>query len=474
MAQANDEGGDPTGPSGPSRPSGPSGASGPWALSALAAAQAIAAGTLTSEALVRSCLDRVAEREPASHAWVYLDPQSALAEARARDAVPAMGPLHGIPVGVKDMFDTAEMPTAYGSAIYEGHTPTRDAGVVRELRAAGAVILGKTVTTEFAYRRPGPTRNPHNTGHTPGGSSSGSAAAVAVGMVPLSLGTQTGGSVIRPASFCGISGMKPTYGFVSWDGLHPLATALDTVGWFARSVEDLALIGSVLNPGQPFDLSWGSESRERESSESVRAPRIAVCQTAETPHATAEANDAVDAAADAASRAGFAITQERLAPECDGLGEAWEQLVAVGAVSAFAAEYARDEHALSPEIRELVERGRAVTATTRAAAEALALAGRAQLGELFGRVDALLVPAAPGEAPEGLTSTGDPVFNRVWTLLRLPCVTLPATRGPRDLPVGVQLVGRHGRDRELLAIAQRLEAALAEAGMGATLPVPAT
>ena len=414
----------------------------PARLTASEAARRIAEGALTSEALVGACLARIEEREPLVQAWAALDPADVLARARAADAVARAGPLHGVPFGVKDIFDTTELPTEYGSPLYEGNQPASDSAAVAALREAGALVLGKTVTTEFAYRTPGATRNPHHPDHTPGGSSSGSAAAVADGMVPFALGTQTGGSTIRPAAFCGIFAFKPTYGFVNSDGVHPLATALDTVGWFARSIEDLALVGAVLSTTQSAALDAPSQPL-----------RIGVVRTVEWGRVSPAGQRAIEETAAAIEAAGGQVSDLDLPAECDGLGGAWDSIVAAGAASAFAREYREQRDGLSPALRELIEAGRALGGPARSEAESLALHCRAAVSETFAQVDAFLTPSAPGEAPVGLSSTGDPLCNRVWTLLRLPCVALPSGRGEGGLPIGVQLVGRHGGDQSLLELA---------------------
>ncbi len=414
----------------------------PTHLTASEAARRIAEGSLTSEALVRACLARTGEREPLIRAWAAIDPDDALERARAADAATPAGPLHGVPFGVKDIFDTAELPTRYGSPLYEDHQAARDCGAVAALREAGALVLGKTVTTEFAFRTPGPTRNPHQPGHTPGGSSSGSAAAVADGMVPIALGSQTGGSTIRPAAFCGIFAFKPTYGFVNSDGVHPLATALDTVGWFARSIEDLALVGAVLSTTQSAALEPPTQPL-----------RIGVVRTPEWGRVSPAGQRAIEETAATIAAAGGQVSDLDLPAECDGLGDAWDVIVAAGAASAFATEYRDRRDGLSPALRELIERGHALGAAERSAAESLALHCRAAVSETFAQFDAFLTPSAPGEAPAGIATTGDPLCNRVWTLLRLPCVALPAGAGEGGLPVGVQLVGRHGGDQSLLELA---------------------
>ena len=417
----------------------------PARLTAGEAARRIAAGSLSSEVLLRACLARIDAREPVVRAWAQLDREDAIARAKALDATPPMGPLHGVPFGVKDIFDTAELPTAYGSSLYAGHRPVHDSAPVAALREAGALVLGKTVTTEFAYRTPGPTRNPHNPGHTPGGSSSGSAAAVADFMAPIALGSQTGGSTIRPAAFCGVFGFKPTYGFVSTDGMHPLAMALDTVGWFARSIEDLALVGAVLSTTQSAGLAAPPSPL-----------RIGVVRTPEWDRVSTAARNALEAAAAAIEAGGAQLQELELPEDCDGLGDAWQTVTAAGAASAFARDYREHPDGLSAPLRGLIEAGRALAGPTRSEAESLALHCRAAVSETFADFDAFLTPSAPGEAPAGIASTGDPLFNRVWTLLRLPCVGLPAGVGEAWLPLGVQLVGRHGGDQSLLEVARRV------------------
>jgi Asp-tRNA(Asn)/Glu-tRNA(Gln) amidotransferase A subunit family amidase len=388
---------------------------------------------------VSACLERISARENDVRAWVDFDPEPALAEARERDAEPARGPLHGVPIGVKDIIDTADRPTQHGSPIFAGHRPAADASCVAALRAAGAVVLGKTQTTEFAGYAPAPTHNPHALDHTPGGSSSGSAAAVAAGMVPVALGTQNAGSVVRPAAFCGVLGFKPTFGLVDRRGVGALAPSLDTVGWFARSAGDLALLLDVLAPG----------------SGGAAAERVALVRT---PH---------DAEADADEHAALAAAAEALgAPETDwpaafdGLTEAQLAVMAYEAAGVLGPLRAEHAQRMSPALLGLLEQGDAVEPGAYAAALARARAAWAALPASFGGFDALLVPAVRGEAPAGLDSTGDPLFCRAWTLLGVPAVAVPAGRGAHGLPVGVQLVGRPGADRGLVDLAGRLQAAL--------------
>ena len=396
---------------------------------ALEAAAAIAAGETTSEALVRSCLERIDEREEAIGAWIHLDRDLALAEARARDAGPTLSPLHGVPVAIKDVLDTAPMPTGYGSPIYAGHRPRADAACVALLRAAGMVVLGKTVTTEFAYRHPGKTRNPVNPGYTPGGSSSGSAAAVADFMVPLAIGTQTAGSVIRPASYCGAVGYKPAYGTINRAGLKILAESLDTIGVFARSVADAALFVDIL------------AGRPPEAVTADRPPRVGVCRTPAWSLAEPATRAALEDAAGRLERAGALVEDMALPPPLTDAAGAQETIQTYEAWRALSHE--RQVHAdqLSDAIKEQLKRGGDCPPERYAAALETASRCRSAVGAVFSEFDVLLTPSAPGEAPRGLASTGNPIFNRPWTLLGLPCTSIPSFTGPQGLPVGVQVVG---------------------------------
>jgi Asp-tRNA(Asn)/Glu-tRNA(Gln) amidotransferase A subunit family amidase len=418
-------------------------------LSASEAARRIAEGRLTSRALVESCLERIAKRETDVAAWAHIDADQALAEARARDQSPPQGPLHGVPIGVKDIMNTADLPTAYGSRAYVGYRPGVDAACVALARAAGAVILGKTVTTEFAAMSPGKTRNPHHPAHTPGGSSSGSAAAVADGMVPLAFGTQTAGSIIRPASFCGVVGMKPSFGLVAIAGTKALAPSLDTVGGFAREVADIALFLAALTDRPEL----------RPAAPAVR-PRIGVFRPQPWERAEAATIAALETARAALARAGAEIAERGAFAEFDGLVAAQNTIMTHEAARNLAWERLNRGREIMPRTAALLAEGAEVSAAAYDAARAEAAAARAGLDAFFGTVDAMLVPAAPGPAP-AIDTTGDAVFNRAWTLLHVPCITLPVERGA--LPVGVQLVGRIGDDARLLAVALFAEAALAAA-----------
>jgi Asp-tRNA(Asn)/Glu-tRNA(Gln) amidotransferase A subunit family amidase len=384
-------------------------------------------------ALVQACLDRIAEREPVVGAWAHLDPEAALAQARARDAEPPRSPLHGVPVGVKDIIDTADLPTEQGSSIHAGRRPDADAVCVRRLREAGGVVLGKTVTTEFATYQPAKTVNPLDPSRTPGGSSSGSAAAVADGMVPLALGSQTAGSTIRPASFCGVLGFKPTHGAVDLAGVLQLSARLDTIGLFAREPRDLALLAGALLPP-------GSARQD--------PPRLAFARTAHWEQADASGRAAVERAAELLS-----AEEIELPAEFAGLPAAQETVMAVDAARSLAFEREHHRDLLSEPLQTLLDTGLATSEEAYAAALSLTGRCRARLRDVMAGFDAILTPASLGEAPVGLDSTGDPLFCRAWTLLGTPAVSVPGMRGESGMPIGVQLVARPGEDHALLGVA---------------------
>ncbi len=414
------------------------------------AARQIADRRLSAEALVKVCLDRIEARETVVGAWQFLDRERALAAARQRDAEPPRGPLHGIPIAVKDLIDTVDMPTGYGSPIYRDHRPAADASCVALARAAGAIVLGKTVTTEFAAFTPGKTANPRNPAHTPGGSSSGSAAAVADGMVPLAFGTQTAGSVIRPAAYCGCVGYKPSFGLINRAGVKPLADSLDTVGVLARAVEDAAFFAGVLSERPALrHLTMPGE-----------APRFGLYRTPNWEEADPAAAAALDTARSALELAGAAVAELAIPPEHQGLAEVQDTVMRFEMVRALA--YERIEHSaqVSPRLAQMLDAGMTIGAEEYDRANARAAEARTGLDAFFGECHAVLVPAAPGEAPQGLGNTGNPIFNRMWTLLGVPCVTLPARWAENGLPTGVQLVGRMRDDARLMACTAFLERAL--------------
>jgi len=431
-------------------------------LGACEAARAIREGALTSEELIEACLARVRAAEPRVQAWSFMDEAHALAQARAADEYKrsgrSIGPLHGVPVGVKDIIDTADMPTENGSVLHAGRTPRADASVVSMLRAAGAVILGKTVTTEFATYSPGKTRNPHDPEHTPGGSSSGSAAAVAAGMVPLALGSQTNGSVIRPASFCGVYGFKPTHGLIPRSGVLPLSRTLDQVGVFARTLEDVALLAEQLVGYDEKDPDTKPRARipfcAIAAEEPPVEPLIAFVKTPQWQRADAETKEAFAELVDAL---GERVQEVELFPSAT---EAWDwHKTIMEAEMAFNldAEWRRGRDGLSKSLRAQIERGREVRAVDYQ--QALARIPLLQDGFeelLVMHYDAILTPCAPGTAPKGLDSTGDPSFCTLWTLCGLPSLSLPLMRGSNGLPLGAQLVGRRNFDGRLLRTARWL------------------
>ena len=409
-------------------------------LGAAEAARLIADGDLSSAALVAACLERITEREETVRAWAHLDAGAALAQARACDAEAPRGPLHGVPVGVKDIVDTADLPTERGSAIHAGRRPGADAACVARLRAAGAVILGKTVTTEFAYYSPGPTRNPADPARTPGGSSSGSAAAVADAMVPVAIGSQTAGSVIRPAAFCGTLGLKPTRGLVDLTGVMALSGNLDTLGWFARATEDLALLGAVLADKWP------------DAGEAGGAPAFALARTPWWDRADAEAQGAVMRAAGRLAAAGASVRELDLPARFGALPEAQEALMAFDMARSLAHE--REHHAdeLSDVLRAFLERGDTIGRAVAGDAVALGAECRALLAEHLEPGETLLVPAVSGEPPgfdDGVT--GDPLFCRAWTLLGVPALSVPGATGSHGAPVGVPFVAPARGDAALVA-----------------------
>ncbi len=414
-------------------------------LTATQAAAMIASREITSELLVQACLDRVAEREETVEAWAFIDPELALAEARRRDSEESTVPLHGIPVGIKDIIDTSDMPTEYGSPIYKDVRPPWDANCVAQVRAAGGVILGKTVTTEFATYAPGKTHNPHNPDHTPGGSSSGSAAAVADCMVPLAFGTQTAASVIRPASFCGTAAYKCTFGQFGLAGVKMAAQSLDSLGVFARSVADLALMRSALVGAAP-DIKPRST-----------APRIGLCRTPQWSEASPESQQAVETAAEKLSASGAHVEDIGMPDPFPTLVDLQNRVMLFECARNFRYEYDEHKELLSDKIRGLIEAGQSVSYENYAQALMTRDRCRQMLTDLFISFDVLLAPSAPGEAPKGLDATGNPLFSRMWTFLQAPSVNLAGHVGPNGLPVGVQVIGSYGQDDQLLAAAAWME-----------------
>lgn len=414
-------------------------------LGAAQAAALLQRRELKAEDLVRACLERVAARDDDLHAFTHVDAVSALAQARALDAGPVRGPLHGLPLGVKDLFDTTDLPTAYGSAVYAHHRPAADAASVTLCREAGAVVLGKTVTTEFAYFTPGPTVNPHNALHTPGGSSSGSAAAVADHMVPLALGTQTAGSIIRPAAYCGVVGYKPSLGRVVHAGVKSLSPTLDVIGGFGRNVEDAALLGAVLTG----DLRLMENHLHG-------ALRIGLFPSPSWSEADADTQKAWEQATQALAKNSDHCQDQALVQDFGQLIQLQKDVMSYEMARSLSFERLRHREALSPALQALLDTGMAISGTQHAANLQRTADWRLRIDALFERHDVLLTPSTTGAAPEGLAATGDPLFCRSWSLLGLPAVHLPLMRNAKGLPVGLQLVGRMGEDHKLLAAARHI------------------
>ena len=437
-----------------------------YALSLIDALRALRGGQVTVMELVDACSKRIAALDPEIRAWEWFEPSRAMAEAEER-AGGILGdlPLVGIPVGVKDIINTRGIPTRFGSPIYASHVPTTSAWVVRRLEALGGLVMGKTVTTEFAWQHPGKTRNPWNAAHTPGGSSSGSAAAVAAGFVPVAIGTQTLGSVIRPAAFCGVVGYKPSFGAISRTGIHPFSATLDHVGVFARSVEDAAWFAACLMGPDARDEVTTVRGGQRTLSVPLepldRAPRLAVVKTSKWSTASEPQRANFTEAVATLKDAGAAI---REVPLPKAFEDAWDNVMTImtrDAVKSFASVESRHRIRLSPSLIQILDRGHRVTPEEYAKARAKREEYKRWLDGLFDGCDAIVTLAAPGEAPEGLANTGDATFNSLWTQTGLPAVTIPSGRGPRGLPLGFQVVGRYREDERALQVAAWAERTLA-------------
>lgn len=416
-------------------------------LTATEAARQIRNGRLRREELLEACLSRIAERENTVHPFACFDPAAARREAtRARP-----GPLHGLPVGVKDILDTADLPTGYGSPIWAGWRPRADAAAVAWARAAGAVVIGKTVTTEFATRKPGPTTNPHNPRRTPGGSSSGSAAGVADGFFPLAFGTQTAGSVIRPAAFCGVIGYKPTFGLINRAGMKLMSDSLDTIGVIARTLADCALFAGTISGRE-----LGDPDRQPDTT-----PRIGICRSPVWDKALPETQQLLPHVATALDGAGARLEDCELPGPFNELIGSHPVIMNSESARSLGWELATAREQISPELLERLEFGLSRDEASLASAYNTFARTRTAFPDVMSSLDVLITPSAPGEAPEGLGWTGDPVFNFIWTSLGVPCVTVPAGTGPNGLPLGIQIVGRAGADRSVLAWAAWVAAALA-------------
>lgn len=421
-------------------------------LSATDALAQIHAGMLSVEDLARACLARIARREPALRAWAWLEPDTVIAQARELDKQVVKGPLHGLPIGVKDMIQTRDMPTQHNSPIYVGHRPGIDAAPIETLRAAGALIIGKTETVEFAGGgRKALTHHPFDPARTPGGTSTGSAAAVADCHVPLALGTQTAGSTIRPSSFCGIWAMKPTWGRVSREGVKVYAQTLDTLTWMARAPSDLDLLCEVFqlqDDDPPGDLALGGA-------------RLAFCRSPVWDRAEAGTRMAFARAAALLRDAGAEVVELELPPVFGRLHDAHDTVMNGEGRAAFLNEYRANHARLHTDFRAKVENELGLTGARLCAAYDLAAACRPQFDAIARDFTAVITPSAPGEAPVGLHTTGDAVFNRMWSLLHVPCVNVPGLSGPAGLPVGVTVTGPRFHDRHVLHVATRVGAVLA-------------
>jgi Asp-tRNA(Asn)/Glu-tRNA(Gln) amidotransferase A subunit family amidase len=417
-------------------------------LSACEVARGVAAGTFTAEAVTRACLDRIEARDKDVKAWAFVDPELALKQARAIDSSGAKGVLAGVSLGIKDIFDTFDMPTDMGSPIYSNNRPFADASSVALARRAGAVILGKTITCEFAGLTPSVTRNPRNLDHSPGGSSSGSGAAVADAMCAVAYGTQTGGSVLRPASFCGAVGYKPTYNLIARGGIKFAAESRDTIGLIGRSVDDVDLVASVLIARPP-------------SPRRNVAPRIGLCRTHLWEHALPESKHAVEDSAQRLAAAGASIRDVSLPESFSALAEARTIVNPVERARSMAHEWNTNRALISPGLTRQIEEGLSIPHSRYVASLKRMKECRDLIPAVFGDVDILLAPCVTGEAPLGLQSTGDTRFQEFWTALHTPAITLPTHKGPKGLPIGIQLIGRLYDDEQLLATARWIAEALA-------------
>ncbi|HVY58598.1 MAG TPA: amidase [Xanthobacteraceae bacterium] len=412
-------------------------------LSACEVAGLVARREASCEEVARACLARIEARESVVRAWAFLDPDLVLRQARALDAGPVRGPLHGVPLGVKDVLDTFDMPTQMGSPIYRGHRPAADAACVALARASGALVLGKTVTCEFAGVTPGSTTHPLDPDYTPGGSSSGSAAAVADHMAALAFGTQTGGSMLRPASFCGVIGYKPSFGLVNRAGLKFAAESLDTIGIFARAVEDLDLTMRALTGRSP--VRWLAPDAKL---------RIGLCRTNLWELAEPATREAVEDAAARLGRNGAEVRDVTLPEFFSDLQKCREVINDFERARAMAHEWNHHAEQISEGLARSIRNGSSMPQERFTEALTSVARCRAALGEVFDGLDVLLAPTVPGEAPRGLGWTGDHRFQSIWTLLHVPSLTLPTHAGPHGMPVGIQLVAPAHADAHLLACAR--------------------
>ena len=430
-------------------------------MSAAQAAAAIQSGEITSEELVKACLEQINAQEDSIGAWVYLDPEYAMQQARDADkhrrSGMAVGPLHGIPVGIKDIFDTKDMPTEDGTLLHAGRTPAYDATAVALLREAGAIIMGKTVTTELAVYAPGKTRNPHDPARTPGGSSSGSAAAVAAGMVPLAIGTQTNGSIIRPASYCGICGYKPSHGLISRYRILQQSRILDQVGVFGRTVEDVALMAQQLMAFDDRDPDLRPRTRsnliDTATEEPLMTPRLAFVKTPAWDQAD---EDVQGAFAELVEFLGDRVEELDLSELLENANDWHRTIMEADLAKNFRREYERGKNSLSETLQEMIERGQQCLAMDYNYAQEQIPALNSELDEILMEYDAIITPATTGEAPLGLESTGSPVFCTPWSLCGVPSISVPILQGSNGMPIGVQMISNKHDDARLLRTANWL------------------
>ncbi|MCJ7872300.1 amidase [Phaeobacter sp. J2-8] len=390
----------------------------------VAAAQS---GRLKVAEIAEAVLARIAVTEPSLHAWAYVDPAAVRARAAVLDAQSVKGPLHGLPIGVKDLMDTADMPTEYGSSIYRGWAPTQDAEMIARLRKAGALLIGKTTTTEFACFQPTPTTNPHNAGHTPGGSSSGSAAAVSANVVPVALGSQTAASITRPASYCGVVGYKSSHRRFPLSGIKGLAPSFDSFGWLAKDVGDAAMLFAALDSAVPPVAEQGL--------------RIAICQTPMWAEAEHDTRMALQIAGQILSDSGHLLSDLVLPDAFEELTQGHIDIMSAEAAGSLSKEMASHPTALSQGMFDMLESGASLSRSHIQKAQDLRATCIGHIAQVWNQYDCIIAPSAPGEAPESLDATGSPIFSRLWTSLGLPSIAVPVTKGANGLPVGVQILG---------------------------------
>jgi Asp-tRNA(Asn)/Glu-tRNA(Gln) amidotransferase A subunit family amidase len=412
-------------------------------LTAAHAASKIAGGEITSAELVNDCLARIEARDPDIHAWAFVDREIALAQARARDAETRRSVLHGVPIGIKDIFDTYDMPTSHGFRPFKSHRPSADSAVVSLLRRAGLVIIGKCTTTEFATPLPAGVRNPHDFGRSPGVSSSGSAASVADFMTAFALGSQTGGSTILPASFCGVAGFKASLTGIDRGATRHLRPTLDTIGLFARDVGDLALLNSVLTGRQPAKLP-----------KDVRSFRVGLCHTFNWSQAQPETIDALESASRLLTAAGSAVVDAELPAIFNDLESSFQVISTFEGAATMAGDIREHGAEMNQWLQDTQRAAGTITVAQYEKAQLHALACQRELERIFERCDFLLTPSACGEATSNITGVSNSAFNRIWTLMHGPCVNIPAFKGPHGLPVGVQIVGPVASDAAILAFSE--------------------